>query len=226
VQVASFSLEHGSTLGLLERLMGSRTFFSTITTQIQLRPFNVLAICLILVWLLSPLGSQAILRSLTVELTSTTQNSNTTYFNVRQAVDPAALENSFIGFPTLFSAGLLAPSSTKNGSRDLWGNVKIPGISSYSNISTADADGWLGLPSNFTHTYTSLFGVPISSPPKQGNLTFTLESSYLSLLCQNRTSNLTRDIGNVDPRLATASDSQFIDPGLISPSGWGCSRCS
>ncbi|KAG0649050.1 hypothetical protein D0Z07_4744 [Hyphodiscus hymeniophilus] len=54
--------------------------------------------------------------------------------------------------------------------------------------------------------YSSLFGIPVSGLPI-GNISFSLESTYLELDCQNITSNITRD------------GAEFFNPGLISSSG-------
>ena len=63
---ATYRLERGIRLGLLEQVMQSRTFFAALTTQLSFRAFNVTAVILLMSWVFSPLGSQASLRLVTV----------------------------------------------------------------------------------------------------------------------------------------------------------------
>lgn len=152
IKISSYTFERGTSLGFLERLMGSRSFFSTITTQFRLWPLNPLAIGLIVVWLLSPIGSQAFLRTLSVQQVFTTSNTTVSYFNTSQpslAADER-FEGWFSGFSALFTAGLLAPEKVMNGDVDLWGNVKIPRLDSLSKFSKADKDGWFEVPTSIT----------------------------------------------------------------------------
>jgi hypothetical protein len=209
VKLASWKLERGAALGLLEQLMGSRTVGGTIATQFRLYSLSLVAIGLISLWLLSPLGSQAVLRILSTTTKPITSTGNVTYVNTRQPSFSGYTEfydSWFSGFATSFSASLLASPDVKNGSMDLWNNVKIPYFSSLSNI-PEDSDGWVQIPQNNNTTiYSSLFGIPISGLPT-GNTTLNLESTYLELTCQNITSNITRNGLN------------FYNPGLMSTKG-------
>jgi hypothetical protein len=214
VKLSSFNLERGTNLEFLERLMGSRSFFGTIRTQLRIWPWNLLAICLVFVWLLSPFGSQAILRCLSIDLLESEDgNVNITYFNTRQgsfAADTSTLDKWLSGFSTLLSASLLASEGVKIGVVDSWGNIIIPRLSSLSNGSSPDSDGWFDYPTGFIPTPSSLFGVPISPPPNR-TTEFSLESSYLELSCTNITTNVTRE--------TTTSGPVFINPNMISPTG-------
>jgi hypothetical protein len=217
IKLASFKIERGTTLGFLERLVGSQTVGGAILTQFRLWPLSFLAFGLILLWLLSPLGSQAILRTLSTTLTSINSTTNITYISTRQPSYSGTSQfynEWFSGFAGLFGASLLASQPVKVGPSDLWGNVKIPIL---SNTTSSD---WSPVPQDDTVTYTSLFGIPISGPSSEtGNTTFTIESTYISLSCFNRTSNVTRapteDSLTISPRLSP----KFYNPGLISTAG-------
>ena len=189
--------------------MGSRTFGGTISTQFRMRSANLVAIGLIFLWLMSPLGSQAILRVLTTTTKPTTSSENITYVNTRQpsfSGYSSFYDTWYSGFASLFSAALFESREVKDGTRDLWGNVKIPLFSSLSNI-PEDSEGWIQVPQNTNTTiYSSLFGIPVSAIPA-GNISFNLESTYVELTCQNITSSVARN------------GSEFIDPGLISTNG-------
>ncbi|CZR66059.1 uncharacterized protein PAC_15960 [Phialocephala subalpina] len=208
IKIASWKVEHGTNIGFLERLLGSRTVGGTIITAIGLRSVTIGSLVLVLLWLLSPLGSQAVLRILSTTNSSVTGSANTTYINARQQsyAGQPEFNNWSNGLASVLSASFLAPEEIKTGSMDTWGNVKIPLFSSLSNISQ-DENGWLQIPqSNFIPTYSSLLGIPISGL-QAGNSTFNLESTYTELTCTSITSNITRGTGF------------FIDPGLISTKG-------
>ncbi|EKD19548.1 hypothetical protein MBM_02785 [Drepanopeziza brunnea f. sp. 'multigermtubi' MB_m1] len=208
IKFASWRLEKGAELGLLERLVGSRTVGGTIITQLRLRSISIVGLGLILVWLLSPLGSQSVLRILS---TSTKPIVSTdfqiSYLNLRQASQAStpAFNEWFSSFAAMFTSAMLAPHAAKNSTMDPWGNVRIPLFSSLPRNSS-DTNGWRQVSNNITPVYTSLFGIPVSGLPL-GNSTFTIESSYTELTCSNRTSTLVRGADF------------FIDPGLISATG-------
>jgi hypothetical protein len=140
-RLATWKLEQGSSLGLLEQLLGSRTVISTISTQLHLRTFNFIGLGLIVLWLLSPIGSQAILHVLDSPLSPVPSSANVTYINSRQqlyAAPAGPFRNTwYSGFTMLFGASLLAPSAVKISTMDLWGNVKIP---YYSNVLNSSKD--------------------------------------------------------------------------------------
>ncbi|GKT91956.1 hypothetical protein Ct61P_09806 [Colletotrichum tofieldiae] len=65
---------------------------------------------------------------------------------------------------------------------DVWGNVKIPALSSYDDSSSSD---WQSVPQIDTEReFSSLVGVPVTKVA-EGNTTFSLESSYIHLECGN-----------------------------------------
>ena len=50
--------QQGTTLGLLEQLVGCQSVFSALERQICLRSWSAVGLASILVWLISPLGGQ------------------------------------------------------------------------------------------------------------------------------------------------------------------------
>ncbi|KAK0104473.1 hypothetical protein ONS95_004762 [Cadophora gregata] len=189
VKYATWKLEQGTTLGALEQLMGSRTVASTFVTQVQLRSFNLIGLGLLFVWSLSPLGGQAILHILYTPEKFTTTEANITYFNSRQqsySAPAGPFQNQWYpGFTVLFGSSLLAPTTVKKSSMDIWGNVKIPYYSSLSSSAPRDKDGWVQLSeANTSLVYSSLFGIPIFGL-EYGNTTLNMESAYIELSCSN-----------------------------------------
>ncbi|KAG4438755.1 hypothetical protein IFR05_005783 [Cadophora sp. M221] len=208
MKVASWKLEKGASLGLLERLVGSRTVGGTIITQARLRSIGIVSLGLVLLWLLSPLGSQSVLRILSTTSKLSSSDSEIAYSNSRQASRASGpiFNTWFSAFAAMFSSAILTPDEAKNSSMDIWGNVRIPLFSSLSNIG-ADENGWRRIPeTGYTPIYTSLFGIPISNIPI-GNTTLNIESTYMELSCSNITSQLVR------------GPNFFTNPGLISTTG-------
>ncbi|KAJ5177627.1 uncharacterized protein N7500_000326 [Penicillium coprophilum] len=172
----------GATIGLVEQCLGSQTITGAILTQIRLRAVNSMAILTVLLWCLSPLGSQASLRVISivpsypsnqVELTSL--NTFTQYqYGYGQGLSEA---KTSIANPLI--AALSAASLLANRNQDLWGNIRFPFIENFEKDST----GWMDIPQNDNLTYASLVGVPVIDLPNSGNTSFTLPGSYLSISC-------------------------------------------
>jgi hypothetical protein len=80
----------------------------------------------------------------------------------------------------------LAPEKVDQSTMDLWDNVKIPDIARLSNI-RANSAGWLNLTTNDNTSFSSLIGIPFNTKPMNGNMTFQMETSYISLNCNNVT---------------------------------------
>ncbi|RGP71954.1 hypothetical protein FSPOR_3069 [Fusarium sporotrichioides] len=196
-QAARWRLEKGATLNLLEQLIGSRTVGSTLVTQISLGRFNILGIALLILWSLSPLGSQAALRMLRTRLEPVYAPSNVLYYTTdapsvfssstlvsRGEIDQYRSTQAFM--QTMYSSLLLAPPSAKSNAMDLWGNVKIPKLEV-----EGDNDGnWKNVSwSSAPDSYSSLVGLPVTNVT-QGNVTFSLESSYIDLDCNRFSYNI------------------------------------
>lgn len=84
---------------------------------------------------------------------------------------------------SLYNAALLAPLSTKTGPQDLWGNMKIPSLTSLN--TSANHDGWIEVASQVhePEDYASLVGVPIAGLPANADTNFTVEYNYLTVEC-------------------------------------------
>ena len=189
LQAARWKLEEGGTLGALEQLLGSRTVGGAILTQFQLRAFNLLGLALLLLWVFSPLGSQAVLRMVESRLATHTESATPVYFDTNARTIFAGMEtrtpNSFTSsnnvldlVATMYSALLLTPLAIKDDTTDLWGNVKVPLFSSHGSESTTE---WQDVPSG--SDYSALVGLPILGLAT-GNTTFNMESSYVELQCE------------------------------------------
>lgn len=162
--LARHRLENGSTLGILEQLMGSQTLGSAYSTHIQLRIVNPVGICLLGIWLLSPIGAQSLLRILH-QATRSIHTTVTHFDHLKQgdsyATNPAG---SYVG-------SLLASSAVKDGPEDLWGNVKIP----FLQADAGHKDGnWRAVNKvDEGPVYSGLVGIPVTGVPF-GNSTFSI----------------------------------------------------
>lgn len=143
---------------------------------------NFVAVFTVLLWCLSPLGSQASLRVISIvssypgnPVELTTLNTFTPYqYGYNQGVTEAITSVANPMAASLSAASLLA---TRN--QDLWGNIRFPVIENLEKNST----GWMDIPRNNNLTYASLVGVPVIGLPSSGNTSFTLPGSYLSITC-------------------------------------------
>lgn len=183
-QISNWKLERGTTVGFLEQMTGSLSVGSTVATQLLLHPTNILALLLLGLWSLSPLGSQSCLQILSVRgnTLDTGDSFLVAYFNTN--LKPQfSLDNASVTLNAFFGASLLAPASIQSSSVDLWGNVKVPDFSRLQQSVSADSNGWFHIQSNEAVAYSSLIGIPLSGVPKEGNITFHMDSSYVAVSC-------------------------------------------
>jgi len=165
--------------------MGSLTIFGPVEMQFVLRTFDLLGVCLIMLWLLSPLGGQASLRLLeegshpavtTQEMLYVDSDSESVFTNTNSFEDSGFLVNA------LYLSAVLSAPPTQSASMDTWGNVKIPTIEKFEAAGKAGPYGWFAVsPKNAT--YSSLVGIPIAGFIPEGSYNFLLESFYMVLSC-------------------------------------------
>ncbi|KAK8122250.1 hypothetical protein PG984_010920 [Apiospora sp. TS-2023a] len=194
--VGRYYVEKGLKMGTLWRLMNIRTMFDAVASPFQLREISAVAVLLMVLWSLSPLGGQAVLR-----LVHHFNETSTEIIPLRYAdMGPGGsllVRNYYLYlFETevplavdyTFGSALLQNREVKEGPRDNWGNVKIPRIERLDE-SSADDEGWLDVPDHnrTAETYSALMGIPIVGIPRQGTTNMSLESSYVSLTCEPTT---------------------------------------
>ncbi|KAF2426536.1 hypothetical protein EJ08DRAFT_375736 [Tothia fuscella] len=202
-QLARLRLEKGISLGAIEQLMRSRTVFATVHTQVALRSANILGLSLVLFWLLSPLGGQSFLRMMPRALERQRTMTAVQYYDTRG--QPMSrfwpsfhVNDSIMGISgwsnsilhAMYSATLLSSDEQKLSSTDLWGNAKIPYLTSTNVQESMD--------------YSSLIGIPIVGAPR-GNGSVLVESNYINLECTNLTK--ASDITNLNNIASLANES-------------------
>lgn len=224
-QVARWRLGRGSTMGALEQLMGSRTVGGTILVHFQLRSLNLLTLLLVLVWGFSPLGGQSVLRLLETRLAVVSEPSSIVQFDtdarsrfaswsVVSASSGTTMGNELSIINAMYNTLLLSPDAVKNDTMDVWGNVKIPVLSSFGDHDSKA--GWQNVPKEHAgREFSSLVGIPIIRVAA-GNTSFSLESSYIHLDCDEMKADLKSGKGDYypEPMLfndTSLSSSQFYE---------------
>ena len=167
-RISALKLKRGTTVGFLEQMTGSLSVGSTVATQLLLRPINLLALLLLGLWSFSPLGSQSCLQVLSVSAVPQTTGANVTisYFDLNAEAALSTNNGASTTWNGLFAAAIVTPAVIRNSSVDLWGHVKVPNLARPGR-------------------HSSLLGIPISGIPKQANITFQLETSYMAVSCDN-----------------------------------------
>jgi len=173
--------------------MGSQTVGATIITQMTMGPFNLIAVFLLLVWSLSPIGSQASLQAVTPIPQAFNSISPETYFDDRTTPGFSANEyGKSVSLDALFMSSLMSTSMAytpdAGSDADSFDNVLIPDYSRLGNFLSLNESGWYNTSWPFIANSSSALGMPIVLELYTGtNATFTLESSFLALDCSNNT---------------------------------------
>lgn len=133
-------------------------------------------LALFLIWLLSPLGSQALLRVASITGFETCETQPLYYLNVshwnNQAGGTSDGQLRLVAPNTLINAALISHISSKNAPQDSWGHVKIPRSSRMPD--GKNAEGWRRVDVNSSGDYSSLVGLPIGSVPGGDKQTTTM----------------------------------------------------
>lgn len=126
----SWRLERGISMLSLEYLLYSSTFFSAVVAPVSLRSTDILAVLLLALWIISPLGGQAALRVIEIIPGTHSEPWQYQYLDVlspNRACSPTSagardLMPSIVG---AFNAALASPGSVKNASMDAFGNSTL-----------------------------------------------------------------------------------------------------
>ncbi|PVF90809.1 hypothetical protein CPB86DRAFT_803285, partial [Serendipita vermifera] len=179
-----YKSERGVKLGELERVIGSQTVFSFLRFAFIFKKLDVLCIVLGILWALSPLGGQGILRMLSMRQVDLESTETIDYLDLYSAPifqDPRLIQFHGTKVNGLYAASLYAPIEVKNRTTDLWGAIKIPSIESLD-FDHQDDDG---VAVGDVSSYTSLIGIPTNSRPYKtaANYTFTLNATTFTTQC-------------------------------------------
>ncbi|RMJ07885.1 hypothetical protein CDV36_012502 [Fusarium kuroshium] len=217
--IALFKAERGTSLGTLEVLLGSQTLTNTLKSPFLIRLLSPWTFFLLILWSISPLGGQAVLRTIYTAPHAEGQDYDLMYSPAATVGLPfnyglwesASYRATTLGtIVPMFGAALSAPSAlgqAANGSSpnfdavierlggavvasagaraDLWGNVRVPEITSLPGYRSNDPHRWIDVPTDQLVNYESLVGIPLRGMPAEspGNLTLELSAAYLALEC-------------------------------------------
>ncbi|OJD15890.1 hypothetical protein AJ78_03908 [Emergomyces pasteurianus Ep9510] len=186
--LATWRLERGISLGHLEQLLGSSSVFGTFSTQVLMGSFNMLAIALLCLWALSPLGGQSSLHIVKTIPSVAVASKEIHTFNTEISSPFNAMRQplAFVGpqLNGLYITSLMAPPEAKSSPTDIWGNLKVPLMSHLTSNRTANETGWYNIDAFAENIpFSSLIGIPVGGLPWNGNTTFTMESSYFDNDC-------------------------------------------
>jgi hypothetical protein len=170
--LAIWLLERGTRIGFVDLLFKTSSVSSALLSGLtagfrgQLR-LHTAGIGLTLCWLLSPVGSQAVLRVARIAALETRDTQQLPYLNVSHWDNLVGSGSSgqlaLVTPNTLLNAALISPISSKRASQDTWGHVKIP---SYGRMpAEEDSDGYRAVMVESSDDYTSLVGLPIGDVP-------------------------------------------------------------
>ena len=211
-------MQQGTTIGQVEQLLGSNTISGAIFTQIKLRALNLTAIGIILLWVLSPLGSQAVLRVVytdRVSLASTIPMKVIGSFTPYQFLNGDGFAQASVTLIPSLTALILAGQLLSSRNQDLWSNIRVPRIDSLANH---DDYSWKSLVNRTDIVYASLVGLPVAPLLSVRNQTFTItNTSYTDLQCStpivqkyvNFTSDAPSPGGKTDCKWASVERIQF-----------------
>ncbi|KAH8805205.1 hypothetical protein F5884DRAFT_442661 [Xylogone sp. PMI_703] len=217
--IATWKLQRGATYGVIEQLIGSISISGAFLTQAQLLAFNFTALLIIILWSLSPVGSQAALRVVSVVRSFPSNTTTLTAMDTFAQYQFGAAENLAEAYTTVSSpviAAMMSAFLLKDRNQDVWGNLRLPAI---ERLTSDDNPDWVTVANNPVTgpwSYPSIVGIPFLGLPSVGNSTFTLSGSYLNLTCpvlemRPQYTNFT----TIPPAINSRSDCRWISS--ISP---------
>lgn len=173
----------------LERLVGCQSFFANVERQFSLRTLDLLGICIVTVWLLSPLGGQAALRLLAKSPRVQYSEAKIHYLNSESSVMDSILAGYEIildrqDFEHLYLVSLISPSAQQASPLDVWGNIKVPKLPDVlRDHETVDPLQWRPVDRSSNASYSSLIGIPVTGLMNTAELNFTMLSMYWEVGC-------------------------------------------
>lgn len=189
--LAMWRLQTGERIYLLDLLLGSTTFGSTVATQLerQITQVDIVSLLLLVLWSLSPLGGQASLRVASYQDFPIIETLKLNYLDFSNASFPYGMCTGDTGpqldiINSAFMASLASSLSVKESPLDPWGNIKIPVIESLPGYHSENEEEWVVFPGYSEATpYSSLIGIPVANISRTGITEFSLETAYWNLQC-------------------------------------------
>ena len=186
---------------MLEQLVGSQSLGATVERFVLLGRFDILGAIVVLLWFLSPLGSQMSLRLLGLTSVNIISQTPIQYYNT---VTPAGSmdinsgpqwDNPFDAGSTLqydrpsliafVGANMLASTNVNKSPVDQWNNIKVPRLDAMAYSADASNNPWVPVANGSSMTWASLGGLMIQSLNVSGNSTFIIQTAYIDVTCSD-----------------------------------------
>ena len=185
---------------LLEQLVGSQSLGATVERYVLLGRFDILGAIVVLLWFLSPLGSQMSLRLLGLTSVDIISQTLIQYFNTTTPAGSMDIESgpdsiAFVGQATLdyerpslaafISANMLASTNVLKSPVDQWNNIKVPRLDAMAYSADASNNPWVPIANGSSMTWASLSGLMTRGLNAFGNSTFIIQTSYIDVICSD-----------------------------------------
>ncbi|KAK3622746.1 hypothetical protein LTR22_024680 [Elasticomyces elasticus] len=177
---AAFKLERGASIRSSKYLLGSRTVFSAIATLVELRTCRFIVLFLIVIWALSPIGSQASSRVVSAESRPTNLSATLQYLDVPSPFTMSgADEGAELGpaVRSVLSSALISSVSSKEAPEDAFSNIKIPMLEVFAGQGAILDDTWYDTSKPMGNSFSSILGLPLLGAASEGSSYFDLETS-------------------------------------------------
>jgi hypothetical protein len=142
---------------------------------VKVKTLNIFVFLLFVLWALNPIGGQVSLRVLSEGVQQISTPSRFYYVSTNAPTYPGALLEFATATAGVFNAFLFSPASSKQGTQDIYGNLKVPMLEALKASASPAADGWY-----YTQTIGSDTGIDVAAYfglPNRTNQTLANTSS-------------------------------------------------
>ena len=188
---------------IIEQLVGSQSLAGTVERFVMLRRLDVWAVIVVCLWSLSPIGSQMSLRLLEITDTNTSLDLPISYFDTQDSPSTRSMNRGHPQYgtfmsggsdggmyngpalKTLIGAGAITAKKVLSSPVDQWNNVKVPQLNEDHLATNASGDSWMPVDKIVDKMWMSLNGLMVQGLPANGRSNFTIETSYIEVVCTN-----------------------------------------
>jgi hypothetical protein len=184
--IARWKLEHGTRFVTIDQLATCSTIFNTIRTVWRLEALTLLSIGLLLVWGLSPIGSQATQRVVSLKMRMESSVEPFSWLDTSSLYTWISNDQSAVlsSIAAVQSSAMMAPQTIQESSVYQWANVKVPMLEKLRSNGTS---AWTTTSNGSSTLYSSLAGVPIVNKFDLRSSSFVLNASYWYASCSSIT---------------------------------------
>lgn len=199
--IALWRSEKGVKLGLLEQLVGSQSLGATVERFVLLGRFDILGAIVVLLWFLSPLGSQMSLRLLRLTSVNIISQTSIQYFDTTwppaSSTDigngpgwavfgsGSSVDYARASLTAFASANMIASTNVLRSPVDQWNNIKVPRLDEMAYSGDESDNPWISTANGSRMTWASLSGLMIQGINASGNSTFIIQTSYIDVTCSD-----------------------------------------